>query len=291
MVKDMQENKIFTNLEPKQKNYKIIKKYGQGHFCSVYKALRQEDNNYYALKIVKFQNLTKQNRQSSLNEIQFLSQINCPFIVGYFDAFFEDDSQNLYIVLENLEKGDLSNLIRFFHEKKQLLPEKLIWQYIFQIGMGIKILHYYNICHRDIKTANILIGQDQNAKIADFNIALHNNRGVMFQQGGTPMYAAPEIWNKKQFDSKSDCWSFGCIIYEMCKGHPPFQGNDMDELLKNIQTLNYKPIPNTYSNDLQQTLQYLLVQNPNRRYSIDQFFKIPYYQQYNDLVQHKIYNR
>ena len=49
----------------------------------------------------------------------------------------------------------------------------------------------------------------------------------MQTQTGTPYYASPEVWLDKAYDSKCDIWSLGCVIYELCTGHPPFLAKDM----------------------------------------------------------------
>lgn len=58
---------------------------------------------------------------------------------------------------------------------------------------------------------------------------------MAYTQTGTPYYASPEIWRDEPYDAKSDIWSFGCIIYEMCSLHPPFQGKDIEILYKRIK--------------------------------------------------------
>lgn len=54
-------------------------------------------------------------------------------------------------------------------------------------------------------------------------------------QTGTPYYASPEIWSGKKYDSKSDIWALGCVLYEMATLSPPFKANDMKGLAKKVQ--------------------------------------------------------
>ena len=58
---------------------------------------------------------------------------------------------------------------------------------------------------------------------------------------GTPYYSSPEIWSEKPYDYKTDIWSLGCIIYELCSLRPPFGGLTFEELYKNVMKgkLNY----------------------------------------------------
>lgn len=53
---------------------------------------------------------------------------------------------------------------------------------------------------------------------------------MLYTQTGTPYYASPEVWKDKPYNSKSDIWSLGCVLYEICALHPPFMGKDMSGL-------------------------------------------------------------
>lgn len=57
---------------------------------------------------------------------------------------------------------------------------------------------------------------------------------MLFTQTGTPYYASPEVWRDKPYDSKSDIWSVGVIMYEMCRLCPPFRADDMRGLAKKV---------------------------------------------------------
>ena len=83
--------------------------------------------------------------------------------------------------------------------------------------------------HRDLKSANIFLWKDQTAKIGDMNVSkLARADGLNHTQTGTPYYASPEVWRDKPYDFKSDIWSLGCILYELCALKPPFNATNMD---------------------------------------------------------------
>jgi NIMA (never in mitosis gene a)-related kinase len=91
--------------------------------------------------------------------------------------------------------------------------------------------------HRDIKSANILIGGNGAAKLADFNVSKVVNGGkdgLLHTQTGTPYYASPEVWQDKPYNFKSDIWSLGCVLYEMAAMRPPFKASDMKGLFKKV---------------------------------------------------------
>lgn len=100
---------------------------------------------------------------------------------------------------------------------------------------GLKVLHKLNIFHRDLKAANVFLSKDlQSAKLGDLNVSIVSKTGMAHTQTGTPYYACPEVWNDKPYNSKSDIWSLGCVLYEMVAQKPPFHSADMQGLWKKI---------------------------------------------------------
>lgn len=121
------------------------------------------------------------------------------------------------------------------------------------------------IVHRDIKCANLFITKEGVLKLGDLNVSKIAKKGMLLTQTGTPYYASPEIWKDKPYDSKSDIWSVGCVLYEMCALNPPFRANDMKGLSDKIIKGIYPPIPNTYSTDLANMIRNLLQVTPSNR--------------------------
>jgi NIMA (never in mitosis gene a)-related kinase len=91
---------------------------------------------------------------------------------------------------------------------------------------GLQVMHSKGILHRDLKSANVFLS-DGCYKLGDLNVSKVNKGRMAYTQTGTPYYASPEVWRDEPYDSKSDIWSFGCIIYEMAALKPPFSGRDM----------------------------------------------------------------
>lgn len=89
------------------------------------------------------------------------------------------------------------------------------------------------------------------AKLGDLNVSKIAKNGMLFTQTGTPYYASPEVWKDQAYDFKSDIWSLGCVIYEMCALYPPFRAEDMKALFKKVIKGSFQRIPGLYSNDLQ----------------------------------------
>jgi NIMA (never in mitosis gene a)-related kinase len=82
------------------------------------------------------------------------------------------------------------------------------------------------------------------------NVSKIAKNGLLYTQTGTPYYASPEVWKDKPYDSKSDIWSLGCVIYEMATLRPPFRAEDMDGLFRRVIKGTYQKISDHYSKAL-----------------------------------------
>lgn len=80
---------------------------GEGSFSEVYLVLRKSDNGIYAMKKVKLQKLSSKEKENALNEVRILASISHPNVIGYKEAFFEDTTNCLCIVMENADGGDM----------------------------------------------------------------------------------------------------------------------------------------------------------------------------------------
>ena len=248
-------------------DFTIGKVLGKGTFGSVCIVHRKIDNQTYAMKSVKMIQLTEKEKQNALNEIRILASLNHKNIIGYKEAFFDEESQTLNIIMEYADDGDLSTKIKYNLKNGLIFHESIIWNYLIQILEGINYLHENKVIHRDLKSANLFLMNDGTVKIGDLNVSTIAKMGIAFTQTGTPYYASPEVWMDKSYNNKSDIWSIGCISYELCMLKPPFRGTSMKNLCKNIQRGVYEQINNIYSDDLKKIISLMLVVNPDKRLS------------------------
>lgn len=139
--------------------------------------------------------------------------------------------------MEHAPNGTLQDLIHQAHPKG--LTNTEILGYFCDMLMGLEYLHIRHVLHRDLKPANLLVDAHYHLKIADFGISLiHSSHKGTVATMGTPYYTAPELLRGEKYDNKSDIWSLGCILYEMCAGYNPFQqAATLDELRYVIRVL------------------------------------------------------
>ena len=246
-------------------DFKIGKLLGKGAFGIVLLVKRKIDGQTYAMKQVSISQLTDKEKNNALNEIRILASLSHRNIIGYKDAFFDEKSKTLNIVMEYADGGDMSKKIKYNLKHGLIFRENVIWNYLIQILEGLNYLHEKNIIHRDLKSANIFLTKKGSIKIGDLNVSKIAKVGMAYTQTGTPYYASPEIWLDKPYDFKSDIWSFGCILYELCQLKPPFRGTSLKNLCYNIQRGIYEPIMSFYSDDLRNIIGLMLKTNPNMR--------------------------
>jgi NIMA (never in mitosis gene a)-related kinase len=267
-------------------NYEIIKEIGKGSFSIVYLVKKYSSQKEFALKKVNIVKLTSKERQNSLKEVNFLSEIKDPNVIGYEESFYDNDFSHLYLVMEYAPYGDLGKILQKRKKLKEYFTENDLLNIYLQISSGLKAIHAKQIIHRDLKSANIFITQydDLVLKIGDFNVSKKiDYLNLKNTQTGTPYYASPEIWENRPYDFKSDIWSLGCLFYEIASFSTPFRGNNMKELYQNILKGNMAPLPKQYSNNISKIIKMCLRQDANLRPNIND---IKFYIENLKLEQH-----
>ncbi len=147
-----------------------------------------------------------------------------PYILKIF-AIEPEKKSRPYIVMEYLQGQTLSALMREVHP----LPERDAVKIASRICEALDYMHFHKIVHRDLKPQNIMICNDGSIRIMDFGIAKSlKMRRITFvgfsPSMGTPDYMAPEQVKGKRGDERTDIYALGAILYEMCAGATPFEG-------------------------------------------------------------------
>lgn len=236
---------------------------------------RKADGAIYAMKKVKMGKLTGKEKDNSLNEVRILASVNHVNVIGYKEAFFEDASNTLCVVMEYADGGDLLQLINEHKKKNTNFNEKQVWHFFIQIIRGLKALHDLKICHRDIKCANVFLTKDHTVKLGDLNVSKVNKGGLLRTQTGTPYYACPEVWKDMPYDHRSDIWSVGCVLYEIITKMPPFRASTMKGLYSKVLSGKYEQIPSMFSDDLKKMLRSCLQVRSTERPNCNKILAMP----------------
>lgn len=124
-----------------------------------------------------------------MDEGKILKEVNSPFIVKHFNTFIHKSTLN--IVMEYCPKGDLTGYMKAQMGKP--LKEETIWKFSIQMLSGLRDLHRKKILHRDIKSLNIFLDENCNAKIGDLGVAKTLTSEFAHTIVGTPYYLSPEM--------------------------------------------------------------------------------------------------
>ncbi|XP_061340467.1 probable serine/threonine protein kinase IRE [Gastrolobium bilobum] len=275
-------------------DFEIIKPISRGAFGRVFLARKRATGDLFAIKVLKKADMIRKNAvQSILAERDILISVRNPFVVRFFYSF--TCRENLYLVMEYLNGGDLYSLLR----NLGCLDEDMARVYIAEVVLALEYLHSLNVIHRDLKPDNLLIGQDGHIKLTDFGLSRvglinstedlsapsfstngflgddepkprHSSKREERQKQsvvGTPDYLAPEILLGMGHGATADWWSVGVILYELLVGIPPFNAEHPLQIFDNIinRDIQWPKIPEEISFEAYDLMNKLLNENPVQR--------------------------
>jgi hypothetical protein len=172
------------------------------------------------------------------------------------------------LVMELVEGSTLARFVA----KKGVLPEPELLALAEQIAAGLAYAHSCGVIHRDLKPANVLLtfeGERPLAKIADFGMARASSfadadKGALTVLG-TPPYMAPECLDPLAVDPRTDLYAFGCMLFELATGAPPYSGPTPFAMLEAHRSAEIPPLPAGYSSELRKLVKRLLAKTPGER--------------------------
>ncbi|XP_039380046.1 serine/threonine-protein kinase Nek11 isoform X5 [Mauremys reevesii] len=260
------------------RRYVLQQKLGRGSFGTVYLVSDKKAKQGEELKVLKEISVgdLKPNETVEANlEAQLLSRLDHPAIVKFYASFVERES--FCIITEYCEGRDLDCKIQEYKEAGKIFPESQIIEWFIQLLLGVNYMHERRILHRDLKAKNIFL-KNNLLKIGDFGVSrlLMGSCDLATTFTGTPYYMSPEALKHQGYDTKSDIWSLGCILYEMCCLDHAFTGHNFLSIVLKIVEGNTPSLPDRYPSKLNAVLHSMLNKNPSLRPSAAEILKIPY---------------
>ena len=258
-------------------DYLIKETIGEGTFSKVKLGINIYTGQKVAIKILnKIKLIEEEGITRVLREIKISSELNHPNIIKIFKIL--EDNKYFLVVMEYCEDGELFNYI----VKKNKLTERESAYFYYQLINAVEYLHSKGICHRDLKPENILLGENHLIKLIDFGLSTYiDDDKLLITPCGSPCYAAPEMIIGEQYNgTNTDIWATGIILYAMLCGYLPFDNEENDihnDLLFNKILSGRIEYPYFLSDLALDLLMKILVHNPEKRITIKEIKKHPFY--------------
>lgn len=258
----------------KIRNFEIKELIATGGMAAIYKAIQLSLDRIVAIKILHGH--LAQDKDFIVRferEAKAAANLQHENIVNIID--FGRDEEVYFIAMEYVEGKSLKEILN----QIKFVPQEVALSIAIEISKGLDYAHQKGIVHRDVKPANILIGNDGTVKIADFGLAQAQDLTSITVTGsivGTPAYMSPEQAAGKKVDIRSDIFSLGVVIYEMLTGIKPFRGDNYSSVIHEILTIAPpKPVEANplVSKEISSIIERMLEKDPDKRY-----------QQCNDVI-------
>ncbi|KUJ23369.1 kinase-like protein [Mollisia scopiformis] len=275
-----------------EEKYEVLEKIGHGSFGIIRKVRRKQDGQVLCRKEINYLRMSQKEREQLHAEFAILSSLRHANIVGYYHREHLKSSQDLHLYMEYCGNGDLGRVIKDLQVKNQYAEEGFVWSMFSQLVTALYRCHYgidppevganvmglgnsakpkapaggVMILHRDLKPENVFLDEDNSVKLGDFGLSkIMQSHDFASTYVGTPFYMSPEICAGERYTLKSDIWSLGCIIYELCSREPPFNAKTHFGLVQKIKEGKIGALPTVYSPELNAVVKDCLKVNPDRR--------------------------
>lgn len=215
-------------------NYRLVRLIRAGATCQVWETVKEDDGQRYALKILRAEERENKLEIATLkHEFEVANAFKHPNIIRILE--FNTELGIPYISMEYFPAVNLKLLLRQGSER--LFP--IVKEVVDQAAEALYYLHEQGWVHRDVKPDNFLVSEEGKVKLIDFAIAVKPTTGFgkLFsgwgggKVQGTRSYMSPEQIRNQGLDPRADVYSFGCVLYELVTGRPPFTGDSPDDLL------------------------------------------------------------
>ena len=261
------------------KNFKILGILGVGGFSTVYKVRHIMTDKVYAMKVMnKNYIIFKKYLHYVVSEFEIMKDLSgFPFVLDLHYCF--QSANYLYMIIDYCPNGDFNNLAKINNLKL----------FFAEVILAFEHIHKHNTVYRDLKPENIILDETGHIKVCDFNLAKNGitkgKRALSFC--GSPMYLSPDMLSGKGVDQRCDIYGIGLIMYELVSGFPTFNADDIDTLYKDIRLNKINFDMPGITGDIKDLLQKILVEDPEKRISLEEMKKHEYFKDISFLKVYK----
>lgn len=269
------------------KDFAFGRTLGEGSYSTVMAATDRQTGKEYAIKVLNKRHIIKEKKVKYVNiEKDTLNRLtDHPGVVRLYYTF--QDEGSLYFVLDLASSGELLGVLK----RMTTFDLECVRFYGAEILDTVDYMHARGVIHRDLKPENVLLDDQMHVKITDFGTAkildvperLPKDANGDIGAGnpldgsedhkansfvGTAEYVSPELLTDKKACKSSDLWAFGCIIYQLLAGRPPFKAGNEYLTFQKIVALEYQ-FPTGFPEVAKDLVERLLVLDPASRLSIE----------------------
>ncbi|KAI3854154.1 hypothetical protein MKX03_033606 [Papaver bracteatum] len=252
----------------------IGNKFASGRHSRIYKGIYKQTE--VAIKLIsqpeEDQNLANLLENQFNSEVTLLFRLQHPNIVTFVAACKKPPV--FCIIMEYLAGGSLK---KYLHQQEpHSVPLDLVLKFSLDIARGMHYLHNQGILHRDLKSENLLLGEDMCVKVADFGIScLESQCGSGKGFTGTYRWMAPEMIKDKHHTKKVDVYSFGIVLWELLTALTPFQDMTPEQAAFAVSRKNARPpLPTACPVKLSHLINRCWSSNPDKRPYFDEIISV-----------------
>ena len=280
---------VLKHVKKGVKDFQFGRTLGEGSYSTVIAATDRQTGKEFAIKVLDKRHIIKEKKVKYVNiEKDTLNRLtDHPGVVRLYYTF--QDEQSLYFVLDLASSGELLGVLK----RMTTFDEECSRFYGAEILDTIDYMHARGVIHRDLKPENVLLDDQMHVKITDFGTAkildIPKKPSSTANSGGSPdagnpldgsednkansfvgtaEYVSPELLTDKRACKASDLWAFGCIIYQLLAGRPPFKAANEYLTFQKIVALDYQ-FPKGFPEVAKDLVERLLVLDPASRLSIE----------------------
>lgn len=218
--------------------YRLQHLIGRGGMGEVWRAFDTETHRVVAIKLLPTDTATDDEFIARFRrEARVAAGLNSPNIVPIHN-FGEVDGR-LYVDMQVIDGRDLEEVL----DDGLMRPERAV-RIIEQVAAALRAAHNAGLVHRDVKPSNILLNRDDFAYLIDFGLARTDDDAGLTVTGhtvGTLTYMAPERYDSRPVDLRTDVYSLACVLYQCLTGKRPFPGSGSEQMIAHISTPPPRP--------------------------------------------------
>ncbi|KAK2849162.1 hypothetical protein Q5P01_008996 [Channa striata] len=257
------------------KSQSILQKHGY--------VIQQEDpltvtkgDDKFLVKTINWREIPRHHVPALISEIEILKQISHPHIVSTKNSFEE---QNIYyVVMDYCQERSLATEIK---KKSESLQESEVLSYIVEICMALRTIHEKDVLHKGLTPENVFLTDFGIVCLGGFGKIHENSRRSPSSRQDLNLlegihHLAPEVFTEGTYNAKSDIWSMGCLLYELCTQEPAFSAETTIQLMPKIISGPYPSLPDQFSPDLHELLKDIFSSDPKDRPTASEILGRPF---------------